>query len=306
MVKMRRKMVAAVFAGVLLVLVSSLAGLANVYVDLQPGARPEAMGGAFVAVADDGNAAWWNPAGIAQQEQGSATFLHATPFGISDFTLDYLSWNAPDTLDFINGGFAMSYLKQAAKLEEEGGTNEMVAPEMYILSVGGTAAENKLYYGLNFKGTALSAEVTGEGTVRRGGFAGDVGILYKLSDRFSMGLVTRNLAASLGGEGFSRSLRLGLAGRLLDDKLTLAADFNSKEDVEGTEGTSWQTHIGAEWAVTDAVALRLGSDKGDFTAGFGFQFGLPGKFASDACVDYAYTSNEELGNTSRFSFTILF
>ncbi len=307
---MRRKVVAAVFAGVLLVLTGSLAGLASegIYADLQPGCRPEGMGGAFVAVADDVNAAWWNPAGIAQQEKGAFTFLHSTPFGISNFTLDYLSWVAPGTLNFIKGGFALSYLKHATKLEEEGDvTHDMVAPEMYILSIAGTVAEGKLYYGINFKGASLSAETSyDEGTIRRGGFAGDVGILYKISDQFSMGLVTKNLAASLGGEGFPRSLRGGFAGKFMDNKLILAADFNSKEDVEGTEGTSWQTHFGVEWAVTDAVALRLGSDKGNFTAGFGFKFGLPGKYASDASLDYAYTSNEELGSTSRFSFTILF
>jgi len=182
----------------------------------------------------------------------------------------------------------------------------MVAPEMYILSVGGTAVENKLYYGLNFKGIALSAEVTGEGDVRKGGFAADIGILYWISDRFSMGAVRKNMAASLGNEGFPGSLRLGFAGKFLDDKLILAADFNSKEDIEGEEGTTWQSHFGVEWKVMPSFALRLGSDKGNFTAGFGFKFGLPGKLAPEGVLDYSYASDEELGSTSRFSFTILF
>ena len=34
--------------------------------DLQIGARPLGMGGAFVAIADDINAVYWNPAGLTQ------------------------------------------------------------------------------------------------------------------------------------------------------------------------------------------------------------------------------------------------
>ena len=34
--------------------------------DLDLGARPLGMGGAFVAVANDGNAGYWNPAGLSQ------------------------------------------------------------------------------------------------------------------------------------------------------------------------------------------------------------------------------------------------
>ncbi len=307
MVKMRKRVGLVVFAGIALLVTGSVA-LANVAADLQVGCRPQGMGGAFVAVADDVNAAWWNPAGIAQVEKGAFSFLHSNPFGVSNFSLDYLTYAAPGTLSFIKGGFALSYLKQAAKLEEgaDGTSNEMVAPEMYILSVGGTAVENKLYYGLNFKGIALSAEVTGEGDVRKGGFAADIGILYWISDRFSMGAVRKNMAASLGNEGFPGSLRLGFAGKFLDDKLILAADFNSKEDIEGEEGTTWQSHFGVEWKVMPSFALRLGSDKGNFTAGFGFKFGLPGKLAPEGVLDYSYASDEELGSTSRFSFTILF
>jgi len=308
MVKMRRRVEVAVFIGAVLILTTSLAGWANVTVDLQIGCRPQAMGGAFVAIADDVNAAWWNPAGIPQVERGAFSFLHSTPYGISGFTLDYLSWLTPQSLDFIKGGFALSYLRQATKLEEgeDGEKNEMVAPEMYILSVGGTAAENKLYYGLNLKGLALSAEHTREGDIKRGGFAADIGILYNITDRFSMGVVRRNMAASLGDEGFASTLRAGFAGRLMDGRLILAADFDSKEDVEGKEGRSWLSHFGVEWKVVPSFALRLGSDKGNFTAGFGFKFGLPGKLAPEGVLDYSYTSNEELGSTSRFSFTILF
>ncbi len=41
-------------------------GVGNPILDLGVGARPTGMGGAFVAVCNDGNAGYWNPAGLSQ------------------------------------------------------------------------------------------------------------------------------------------------------------------------------------------------------------------------------------------------
>lgn len=41
-------------------------GIGNPILDLGIGARPTGMGGAFVALCDDGNAGYWNPAGLSQ------------------------------------------------------------------------------------------------------------------------------------------------------------------------------------------------------------------------------------------------
>ena len=44
------------------------------------GARPLAMGGSFVAVADDVTATYWNPAGIAQLERSGFSAMYADRF----------------------------------------------------------------------------------------------------------------------------------------------------------------------------------------------------------------------------------
>ena len=41
----------------------SIGGAQSLYI--HPGARPEGMGDAFVSIADDATACWWNPAGLA-------------------------------------------------------------------------------------------------------------------------------------------------------------------------------------------------------------------------------------------------
>jgi len=305
MVRIRKGLGVAILAGAV-VLSMSLGGWASIATDLEMGCRPQAMGGAFVAVADDVNAGWWNPAGIPQAEKSALSFLHSNPFGLGDLTLDYLSYVAPHSLSFMNGGFAFSYLQQVAK-PEQGPTNESsdFPEKTFVVSIAGLLPEDGLYYGVNLKGLSLSGDVS-TGTERRGGSAFDFGLLYKVNDRFSLGLVKRNISASLGNEGFPDTWRFGLAGRLMDNKLILAADFNSKENIEGKKGTSWQSHFGVEYKVKESLALRVGSDKGNFTAGFGFNFGLPGKFAPNGAIDYSYTPHDELGSTSRFSLTVLF
>jgi hypothetical protein len=47
------------------------------FLTLGVGARAEAMGEAFTAVADDATSLYWNPAGMARVDGGSAAFMHA-------------------------------------------------------------------------------------------------------------------------------------------------------------------------------------------------------------------------------------
>jgi hypothetical protein len=45
------------------------------------GARALGMGGAFVSIADDASAVYWNPAGLIQLEQSQILFMHSERFG---------------------------------------------------------------------------------------------------------------------------------------------------------------------------------------------------------------------------------
>lgn len=52
------------------------------------GSRPQAMGGAYVAMSDDVHALYWNPAGLARLERSEAMMVHSTY--LADMNLDYL------------------------------------------------------------------------------------------------------------------------------------------------------------------------------------------------------------------------
>jgi len=51
-------------------------GQAGAYLKMGVGARALGMGGAFTAVADDGTAAFWNPAGLVQLDKKSISTMH--------------------------------------------------------------------------------------------------------------------------------------------------------------------------------------------------------------------------------------
>jgi len=297
----KRGLFTALIGGIIFALMAGASFAAPI--DLQIGCRPQAMGGAFVAVADDINAGYWNPAGLKLIKEKGFGFMHSNPFNMSNVSLDYIAFVSPDALTWMKGALGLSYLRLGAKFEEGKGVADTRSGEenYYTLSVGGAIWEDSLYYGVNVK--ALSINFEDEES--RSGMGFDFGLLWKIDESFSAGMMMRNLSSRWGDENFPLEKRFGVAGRFLDNRLIVAVDLNSKKEVEGKKDY-WSAHFGAEGWLTDSLALRLGSDRGGLTAGFGFKFGGAKKGAPKGVLDYSYAENEELNFTHRFSLTILF
>ena len=58
------------------------------------GARPLGMGGAFVALAEDGTAGYWNPAGLAFLNYPQIVLMHSERFK-GEVNYDYVSFSFP-------------------------------------------------------------------------------------------------------------------------------------------------------------------------------------------------------------------
>ena len=64
------------------------------FLSLGVGARALGLGGAFVGVADDVTASFWNPAGLAQLNRKELSLMHAETFG-SFLNQDFVAFALP-------------------------------------------------------------------------------------------------------------------------------------------------------------------------------------------------------------------
>lgn len=241
-------------------------------IDLQLGARPQGMGGAFVAMADDVNAVYWNPAGLTQIKTIEAAFMHVTPFNIGDVSINFSSLAFPICQVSAIG---ISWIRQGAKLEEGRGQiykKSDMTEDTFTLSLARKIIPN-LSLGVNIKRLKIDSDIGGGG-----GFGYDLGLLYTTDevifdiiplDTFSFGVMLRNTFTDLKDETVPTTLRMGVATNLYEGQIRLTIDVERKKDVNKEKG-SYQFHFGTEAVITRNMLLRIGNDNGDWTYGVGF------------------------------------
>ena len=255
------------------------------------GARPMAMGEAFVAVADDMNAIRWNPAGMPTLNQLGANSMHTNLFQ-NQIGMNYLAlylpgfaktsigfdWinisNADDELEFSNNQFNFS---------------------------GGYPFTDWLAFGFSAKYIRMSAAMNKSTQGAFSGWGADCGVLCQLHPKLRLGLMIHDFTnTSIDGLRepiYPRSFRLGLAYQLFN-QLLLAADFDDR------------LHIGSEWWTFDRrLALRAGLQEDFYTdepitlsCGIGVNIPVMGQ---RICFDYAFTDMPTLPSTNRFSLSFL-
>jgi hypothetical protein len=255
------------------------------------GARALAMGGAFVAVADDATATLWNPAGLAQLEDTRLAGMSTDLYGMG-ITHQYIG----AVTTFANLGIGLGWERASIDgqiIDEggvQGGTFTWVEQAIVgslatnVLDVAMAGANVKYYLADNGLGDAAS------------GFGFDLGLLVSLGDMFVIGVNAMDLAGSTltwdGGttDVISGLYKAGLAMKLADDRLVLATDV----DFDGTD--LGNTHVGVEFQVIDELALRGGVVLTDNFQDYYFTVGA-GINVAGLYVDAAYILEETLGNT---------
>ncbi|MEW6620126.1 MAG: PorV/PorQ family protein [bacterium] len=268
-------------------------------IDLQLGARPQGIGGAFVAMVDDVNAVYWNPAGLTQIKTFEAAFMHVNPFSIEEASIDFSSLAIPTGQ---TGAFGVSWIHQGAELEEGRGQTYKksdMSENIFVLSLARKIMP-ELSCGVNIKRLRIDSEIGGGG-----GFGYDLGLLYTTQhiaflNNLSFGMMARNVFTDLKDESVPATLRMGAATKVYYDRVGIAADMEKKKEVN-KEKNSYQFHFGGEYAITRTMLVRLGNDDGDWTYGVGF-------LLYNWELDYAFYRIKEydLDYSHRISATIKF
>ena len=255
------------------------------------GARALAMGGAFVAVADDATAVCWNPAGLAQLADTRLTGMSTDLYGMGN-THQYVG----AVTSFANLGIGLGWERAAIDGQVTDGTGGLGSSftwtEQAIVGSLATNVMNIAMAGANVKYYMADSQQGNTGS----GFGFDLGLMVSLGDMFVIGVNAMDLAGSNidWDSGTTNTItgmyKAGLAMNLADDMLTLAADV----DFAGTALGS--THVGVEFNVIDELALRGGVVLKDNFQEYYFTVGA-GINVAGLYVDAAYILEETLGNT---------
>jgi len=303
------------------------------FLEIGVGARATSVGGAFVALADDVSAVYWNPAGLAQLTGPAISIMDR----LSALDTNYVN----TTIAFpIGGNWGMLGLNltyygvgDVITYDDEGKeTGSLTDTEAaftmsYAYGLGQFLVGGNLKY--IYKRLDLSDTYTSppNSPPNLGGGGGGIGfdaaLLYKLTERFSVGAILHdNFTVTYSDdhkETAPMSIRAGCAYRLnFGNKHALALML----DFDQVRRHPLKLHLGSELVLFNLLAVRVGlddlyvearnSDVGYIdlvkynikpTVGAGFKWEV--KKGSFLTMDYAL-SMEYLGKRSFFTLGYAF
>jgi hypothetical protein len=283
------------------------------FLKIAVGARAAAMGGAFVGVADDAIAVYWNAAGIARVDQDK-----------SELSLNHASWPAELSFGQISYVFHVRRIPGAIAIHARSlSMDPMVETTAYrpdpTIGTGRTFDAGMMSVGLTYARSftdKFSAGVTGnlisEGLAEftQQTMAFDIGTLYDVGALgMRIGMSISNIGSQIAfieREARLPSIfRVGMSAvplQRVDQKLIGALEFSHPPD------NSERLNLGAEYSFRKYLFLRGGynfnHDSEGLAGGVGFH--VPVSVAGMADVDYAFTDMKDLGGAHRFSLTFMF
>ncbi len=285
-------------------------GYAGAFLQVPLGARPTAMGGAYIGLSDDASGALFNPAGLAglpYREFGSSYRIMT-----QGRKLGYVSVLLP-VQGMATLGFHWIYAGSGAVAERDrdgatvGRDFSQTTHQFAILFA--KRFESWFSFGANLN--YLYARLPKISANSVGFDFGGMLYVNELMDRekrdqffaqdIRLGLVVRNISkqfkwnsekylieytqSSLGSEQTDKvPVEVGIGGsaRFLQKKLLLDLDA-MKSDKQ-----SFKARVGGEYQISNAFSLRSGYSVYGFAAGAGFQFDLRPK--QTLGIDYAFST----------------
>jgi len=283
------------------------AGTQTILHEVGAGARVFGLGRAFVGLADDPSAIFWNPAGLEYAPRISFSLFH-TPLVVSGASYDFIGFLYPTLqLGTIGIGYARVGVGDINVVTEynqvlQGVSADYDFSEIYI------AYAKKIWYGvtpgITFKVQRQSFSYTNQVT---SAFGLDAGLMYRpesdspflknlsfgfhfqnlVKPQLKLGANTDTLAYQLTF-GMMKSLPIGQSG-----KLNILFDYAQGEFEGGV------IHAGSEYVFREMGTVRVGFDQGTPAFGAGLRY----KFLD---IDYAFgnlSTEGDFGASHRFSIT---
>lgn len=278
------------------------------FLNIAVGARPVGMGSAYTAVADDINAIYWNPAGLASLSKKEIGAMHSQWLLGSNY--DFVGFGLPVRKGVL--GFGISRLSQG-DFESRAANRQSLGSfkafdQSFSLAFGRPLGERSSFgVGVKFIQSRIGQDSASS-------FALDFGILHRVSNYpVSIGLAVQNLGPGMKfisqSDPLPLSITAGLAYRILPG-MNMALDvkrlINDQETV---------FNFGTEYQLLGAMALRSGyamAGNRRFETGGGKGFGIEGLTGGVGLMmmgtrlDYAITPFGDFGNSHRISLNCKF
>lgn len=306
------------------------------FLNIGVGPRAIAMGGAFIATANDVTALYWNPAGASRSETNEAMFTHLSWFAD-------IKYNWAGAMIYTEGvgtlGLNIGYLDygdmEVTTLREPEGTGEFFAPhDLFIALTYAYNLTDKFSIGASFK--YINQKIWNSSA---NGFGIDLGVLF-LTDIYGLRIASTitnfgtdmqmdgkdllvqhdingqirgnndQILATLNTDKFPLPLtfRVGLAMDPIDvenHKFTVAVDASHPND------NAESLNAGMEYIFYDTFSIRAGyksiflenSEEG-LNLGIGIKYDFTPTLSVK--VDYAYQKFGIFDYTQQFAFGIKF
>jgi len=280
---------------------AALAGThSGAFLRMGVGGRALAMGGSYVAIANDATAGYWNPAGLALIDNVSIELMYSNNLSY-DRSLNY--GGIAKTFDFGSLGF--SYIGGGMNdLDQYDSNNNRLGSfdtreHAFILSYATRPLSfirdcAPAYLGISFKGILQDM---GDEDGSQFGLGADVGAMFNPVEMLTFGLAIQDLGTKIldTNDSIPYHIRLGMAARALGDDLTITAGVEKTRHISDPImqlGAEYWT----EFSMDRYAGLRVGMNEGAFTAGLGIKL-------SGVGFDYAYVVEKEdfMGENHRFS-----
>ena len=262
------------------------------------GVRAMGMGGAFIAVADDVQTVYWNPAGLVNVKEPQFGWQRSTNYRQNTNYIDVYEFAMP--LEKDKSGIGLHYTNNWETPQFPINEPEYNNYKSYWWTLSyGQKVSDKFSVGINvrlekdsgepinnnnnnaaatlLRGLKASAP-SASSSVSETTWSTDLGFLYKASPKLSFGIYIQDFS----GRGKEANYRPGVAYRP-DNKTIIAFDvYNATEAYSSTR----QHSIGIEHKATENLALRAGNYHGSMTYGVGV------KIAKNTELNFAYMADE--------------
>lgn len=315
---------------------SKVGSTAAPFLTMAIGARATAMGGAFVATADDISALYWNPAGVSRQGNNGAMFTYSKWFadinynwsgaflnlgdmgsvGLSVTYLDYGDMEVTTLAEQDGTGqnftahdmaLALSYAYNLTDRFSIGGNVKYINQKIWNSSASSIALDLGVLFHSDIYGLRIGATISNFGSdMSMDGK--DILVQYDISEQIYGN--NDQILAKLRTDEYPLPLlfRIGLAMDIIDTedhKFTLGVDALHPSDNDES------LNVGAEYVFNNWFALRGGykslfldnSEEG-LTLGFGLKYKLAPNFG--IFIDYAYQEFGILKDTQHITLGVNF